>query len=45
MILAEEVYDRLIGEKPNFRDFLLNAPSFEGVDLERDQSPMRDVEL
>ncbi|CAA9345151.1 MAG: hypothetical protein AVDCRST_MAG93-6849 [uncultured Chloroflexia bacterium] len=45
VILAEEEYDRLTGEKPNFRDFLLNAPSFEGVDLERDQSLMRDVEL
>lgn len=45
VILAEEEYDRLTGERPNFRDFLLNAPSFEGVDLERDQSLMRDVEL
>ncbi len=45
VILAEEEYDRLTGERPNFREFLLNAPSFEGVDLERDQSLMRDVEL
>lgn len=45
VILAEEEYDRLTGERPNFREFLLNAPSFESVDLERDQSLMRDVEL
>lgn len=45
VILAEDEYDRLTGEKPNFIEFLLNAPSFEGVDLERDQTLMRDVDL
>lgn len=45
VILAEEEYDRLTGEKPGFVDYLMSGPSFEGVDLERDQSPMRDVEL
>lgn len=45
VILAEEEYDRLTGEKPGFVDYLMSGPSFEGVDLERDQSSMRDVEL
>lgn len=45
VILAEEEYDRLTGEKPGFVDYLMSGPSFEGVDLERDQSLMRDVEL
>lgn len=45
VILAEDEYDRLTGEKPDFIEFLLSAPSFEGVDLERDRSPMRDVDL
>lgn len=45
VILSEEEYDRLAGKKPNFIEFLLDAPSFDGIDLERDRSPMRDVEL
>lgn len=45
VILAEDEYHRLTGEKPNFIEFLLHAPSFEGVDLERDQTLMRDVGL
>ncbi|HEV2066475.1 MAG TPA: type II toxin-antitoxin system prevent-host-death family antitoxin [Thermomicrobiales bacterium] len=47
VILAEDEYDRLSGkqDKPDFIEYLLSAPSFEGVDLERDQSLMRDVEF
>lgn len=47
VILAEDEYDRLTGakDKPDFIEYLLSAPSFEGVDLERDRSPMRDVEF
>ncbi len=45
VILAEDEYDRLTGAKPDFIEFLLSAPSFEGVNLERDRSPMRDVHL
>jgi prevent-host-death family protein len=47
VILARDEYDRLSGDKqkPDFIEFLLSAPSFEGVDLERDRSPMRDVDL
>ncbi len=47
VILARDEYDRLSGEKhkPNFIEFLTSGPSFEGVDLERDRGPMRDVDL
>ncbi len=47
VILAREEYDRLSGEKhkPNFIEFLMSGPGLEGVDLERDRSPMRDVDL
>jgi prevent-host-death family protein len=45
VILAEEEYDRLTGEKPGLVDYLMSGPSFEGVDLERDQSLMRDVKF
>jgi prevent-host-death family protein len=45
VIVAEEEYLKLTGEQPSFKDHLLNIPDLTGVDLERDPSPMRDVEL
>jgi prevent-host-death family protein len=47
VILAGDEYDRLTGkkDKPDFIEFLMSGPGFEGVDLERDRSPMRDVDL
>jgi prevent-host-death family protein len=45
VVISEVEYERLAGKRPSFKEFLMNGPSFEGLDLERDQSPMRDVEL
>jgi predicted Zn-dependent protease with MMP-like domain len=45
VVLAQRDYEKLIGKRPGFREFLLSGPSFVGLDLERDRSPMRDVEL
>ncbi len=36
---------RLQGRKPTLKELLLDLPSLEGVDLGRDQTPARDVEL
>jgi hypothetical protein len=43
--MSERDYERLAGARVSFKDFLLNAPNMEGLDLERDKSPMRDVSL
>lgn len=43
VVLAEKDYRRLTGDRPPFIDYLLNGPSLDGVDLERDRSPMGDV--
>ncbi len=45
VILADAEYRRLTGSRPSFKEHLLSGPSFEGLDLERDQSPARDVDL
>jgi len=47
VILAEDEYNRLSGkkDKPDFIEFLMSGPGFDGVDLERDRSPMREVDL
>ncbi len=45
VVISQEEYKRLTGNKPSFTEFLINGPSLEGLDLRRDKSPMRDVEL
>jgi hypothetical protein len=46
VILAEHDYDKLTGKKPDFKRFLLaDGPSFEGLDLTRDQSSPRQVKF
>jgi prevent-host-death family protein len=45
VVLSAETYAELTGQRRSFKDFLMSGPSFEGLDLERNESPMRDVEL
>ncbi len=45
VVLSAEEYQRLTGGRPSFKEYLMQGPSFEGLDLERDQSPGRVVEL
>lgn len=49
IIISEAEYDALRKEDPKrrdpFVDFLLSGPSLEGLDLSRDRSGMREVDL
>jgi hypothetical protein len=45
IILAEEEYQQLTGERSRFLDFLMQGPSLTGLDISRDKSSMRDVDL
>jgi len=48
IIIAELDYEKLIGTFPSFKDLLLGGGSgadFEGVDLLRDPSSMRETRL
>jgi prevent-host-death family protein len=45
VVVAAEEYERLVGQRPAFKDYLAQGESFEGLDLTRDQSPGRDVSL
>lgn len=45
IILSEEEYEQLIGNRPSFKNYLMQGPSFEELDLTRDESPSRDLEL
>jgi len=46
VVVAKRDYDKLTGRRPDFKQFLLGkGPSFRGLDLRRDKSPVRNVSL
>lgn len=45
IVLAEEEYEHLAGNRPDFKDYLMQGESLEGVSLDRDESLGRDVSL
>lgn len=47
VVIAKDEYDRLRPAKAprDFKEFLLAIPSLEGIDLDRDQTPARELEL
>ena len=45
VVLSADDFHRLTGSKPGFVDFLRSGPTLEGLDLERDQTLPRRVEL
>jgi antitoxin Phd len=46
VVVGEEEYEKLTGKRPDFKEFLLGeGPSFQGLNLTRDRSPMRRVKL
>lgn len=47
IVMSEDEFKKLTGAKKeySFKEHLLNIPSLEGVDLERDKDMGRDVEF
>jgi len=45
IVLAEEEYQRLAGTLQDFKEYLMQGESLDGVNLDRDQSPDRDISL
>ncbi|MCA9859999.1 MAG: type II toxin-antitoxin system Phd/YefM family antitoxin [Thermomicrobiales bacterium] len=45
VVLSEEEYERLTGRQKSLVEFLLDGPDLSDLDITRDESPMRDVEL
>jgi prevent-host-death family protein len=45
VVMSAKEFERLVGQRPSFKDYLVQGESFEGLDLARDQSPSRDVSL
>ncbi len=44
IVLAEEEYAQLTG-RPRFKEYLIQGPSFEDLDLSRDMSISREFDL
>ena len=45
VMVSEEEYQLMTGKKQSFTEYLCSGPSLEGLDLQRDRSAMRDIEL
>jgi len=45
VLVSAEEFERLRGEKPDLIEYLSNGPDLSELDLTRDRSPMRDIEL
>ncbi len=46
VVVARREYEKLTGRRPGFKKFLLGkGPRLEGLNLARDNSPMRKVRL
>ena len=45
VVLDGDEYRRLTGAVPSLKDLILSGPSLEGLDLERDPSHGRELEL
>jgi prevent-host-death family protein len=45
VVVAAEDFERFVGQRQAFEDYLIKGESFEGLDLERDRSPGRDLSL
>jgi prevent-host-death family protein len=45
VVVAEAEYERLAGTRLDFKEYLIQGESFDGVNLTRDPSPGRDVSL
>jgi antitoxin Phd len=45
VVVSEREYEKLAGKRPDFKQVLLEGPDLDELDLSRDRTPMRDVEL
>ena len=45
VVMSAEDYDRLAGQRPGFKQLLMDGPGLDKLDLKRDQTHMRDVQL
>lgn len=45
VVISAKEYEALVGKRLSFKAFLMQPAGLEEIDLTRDRSPMREVEL
>ena len=45
IVMSEVDYERLSGKRMGFKEFLMQPAGLDELDLSRDPSPMRDIDL
>ena len=45
VVMDGDQYRKLTGQSPTLKHLILSGPSLEGVDLQRDKSPGRELDL
>ena len=45
VVVKAEEFDRLSRGEEDFKDFLIDAPDLDSLEIRRDRSPSREVEL
>ena len=45
VLVSAAEYERLAGRVPDFKQFLQSAPDLEGLEIERDDTPARRIDL
>ena len=45
VLISKEEYQRLTGNRPNFIEYLMSAPKFDDLNLDRVELEVRDVDL
>lgn len=45
IVMKEEDYKELSSKKKSLKELILNGPSLEGLNLERNQTRIRDIDL
>jgi prevent-host-death family protein len=45
VVVSKRHYEQLAGKRRSFKQFLMEGPDLEGLDLKRDRSRMRDARL
>lgn len=45
VVLSAAHYEELTSKRPDFKQFLFQGEGLDELDLTRDQSPMRDIDL
>ena len=45
IVLCESDYEKFTGKRPDFKEYIMRGPDFDDLNLDRDHSTVREVDL